>query len=47
MTGLDVNKERLLEVVCIVTDGQLNELDEGVSYVIRTSKEHLDAMGPW
>lgn len=47
MTGLDASVERLIEVACIITDGDLNELDEGVSYVIRTEKKHLDAMGEW
>jgi oligoribonuclease len=47
MTGLDIKKERLLEVACIVTDGQLNKLDDGISYTIRTDKHVLDAMGPW
>jgi len=47
MTGLDSEKERILEVACIITDAQLQPLDEGVSYVISTSKEVLDGMGEW
>jgi oligoribonuclease len=47
MTGLDIKVERLLEVACIVTDGNLEPLDEGVSYVIKTEKPVLDQMGEW
>ncbi|KAJ9474589.1 Oligoribonuclease, mitochondrial [Pseudozyma hubeiensis] len=48
MTGLSVEKgDRLLEVACIVTDGQLNAIDEGVSYVISTDKSVLDNMNEW
>lgn len=47
MTGLDVENDRLLEVACIITDGSLAPLDEGVSYVIRTEKAVLDSMNEW
>lgn len=47
MTGLDPHSDRLLEVACIVTDGQLQPVDDGVSYVIRTDKSVLEAMGEW
>ncbi|UZJ52296.1 hypothetical protein CBS101457_001616 [Exobasidium rhododendri] len=47
MTGLDIKFERLIEVACIVTDGNLVPLDEGVSYVIKTEKRILDEMGEW
>ncbi|PWN51026.1 ribonuclease H-like protein [Violaceomyces palustris] len=47
MTGLDLTKDRLLEVACLITDGDLNLLDEGVNYVIRTDKKHLDSMNQW
>ena len=48
MTGLDIVKgDRLLEVACIITDGDLNAVDEGVSYVIRTDKDVLDNMNAW
>lgn len=47
MTGLDPNSDRLLEVACIVTDGQLCPVDEGVSYVIRTDESVLESMGEW
>ncbi|PWN45294.1 ribonuclease H-like protein [Ceraceosorus guamensis] len=47
MTGLDPRTERIIEIACIITDGQLNELDEGVTYVIKQDKAVLDAMGEW
>lgn len=47
MTGLDPKKERLLEVACIITDGQLVPVDEGVSYVIQTDPAVLAGMDEW
>lgn len=47
MTGLDASVERLLEVACIITNENLEPLDEGVSYVIKTDKSVLDQMGEW
>ena len=47
MTGLDPNNDRLLEIACIVTDGQLRAVDEGVSYVIRTQPHVLQDMDEW
>ena len=35
MTGLDLNKDALVEVACIVTEADLTELDEGFQIVIR------------
>lgn len=60
MTGLDLSKDRILEIaVCshysalmrdlcssqvqiIITDGDLDPVDEGIEYVIRTDKDVLD-----
>lgn len=47
MTGLDARTERLLEVAVIITDGQLQPVDEGVSYVIQTPRNVLDRMDEW
>ncbi|KAN0062648.1 Phosphatidylinositol 3,4,5-trisphosphate-dependent Rac exchanger 2 protein [Thecaphora frezii] len=46
MTGL-LETDRLLEVAVVVTDGDLEPLDAGVSYVIKTQKQVLDGMGEW
>ncbi len=47
MTGLDYKNDVLVEVACIVTDGELNELHEGFSTVITTTQEKLDGMDPF
>ncbi|KAL7425226.1 Phosphatidylinositol 3,4,5-trisphosphate-dependent Rac exchanger 2 protein [Cryptotrichosporon argae] len=47
MTGLDLATDRIIEIAVIVTDGQLVPVDEGITYVIRTERAVLDAMGEW
>jgi oligoribonuclease len=44
MTGLDLARDALIEIACIVTDGQLNSLDDGVDLVIKPPAEALDHM---
>ena len=44
MTGLDLANDALVEIACIVTDGELNELDEGIDLVIKPPAEALDHM---
>jgi oligoribonuclease len=44
MTGLDLARDALIEIACIVTDGQLNAADEGVDLVIKPPAEALDNM---
>src|SRR5260370_27611204 len=44
MTGLDLARDALIEIACIVTDGQLAALDEGVDLVIKPPAEALDNM---
>jgi len=44
MTGLDLARDALVEIACIVTDGELNPLDEGVDVVIKPPAEALDGM---
>ncbi|MDY7025275.1 MAG: oligoribonuclease [Pseudomonadota bacterium] len=47
MTGLDPEKERIIEIATIVTDAQLNVLEEGPSLVVHQKNELLDAMDEW
>ncbi|CDJ47936.1 oligoribonuclease, putative [Eimeria brunetti] len=47
MTGLDPRKDRILEVACILTDGQLKRVQEGPTIVLHCPKEVLMEMGPW
>lgn len=44
MTGLDPSHDEICEIACIVTDGDLNELDEGISLVVKPSDGPLAAM---
>jgi oligoribonuclease len=44
MTGLDVANDALVEVACVVTDGDLTELDEGIDVIIKPPAEALDQM---
>jgi oligoribonuclease len=47
MTGLDAKKDVILEIACIITDGNLNVIEEGPSLVIYQSEEVLAAMDSW
>jgi oligoribonuclease len=44
MTGLDLARDALIEIACIVTDGQLNAVNDGVDLVIKPPAEALDHM---
>ena len=44
MTGLDLGHDELVEIACIVTDGDLHALDDGVEAVIRPSDSALETM---
>jgi oligoribonuclease len=45
MTGLDLANDALIEVACLITDGELNQLDEGIDVVIKPPQSALDQMG--
>ena len=45
MTGLDVEKDCLVEIAVVITDSELNILDEGLSVVIKPREESLAGMG--
>jgi oligoribonuclease len=47
MTGLDLRRDALIEVAALVTDAELNLLDEGVDVVIHTHDDVLDTMVPF
>jgi len=47
MTGLDPEKERIIEIATIVTDSELNTLAEGPVMAVHQSNELLDAMDEW
>ncbi|GAA3754775.1 oligoribonuclease [Spinactinospora alkalitolerans] len=45
MTGLDLERDALIEVACLITDSELNQLDEGVDVVVKPPQAALDQMG--
>lgn len=47
MTGLDPEKERIIEIATIVTDDRLNILAEGPELVVHQPQSLLDAMDEW
>ena len=47
MTGLDPNKERIIEIATIVTDCDLNIIEEGPVLAINQPTALLDAMDEW
>src|SRR2546428_11866139 len=47
MTGLDPDKDRIIEVAIVVTDSQLDILAEAPVLVVRQPDSVLDAMDEW
>src|ERR1043165_1575955 len=47
MTGLDPERERVIEIATILTDGQLHEIAVGPELVIHQPDEILAAMDDW
>jgi oligoribonuclease len=47
MTGLDTERDSLLEIAVIVTDKSLNILAEGPEFAIRHEESRLQAMDDW
>jgi oligoribonuclease (3'-5' exoribonuclease) len=45
--GLDHEKDVIIEIAVIITDGELAAVDEGINYVIKTDKSLLDGMDDW
>ena len=46
MTGLDLRRDALIEVAVLVTDADLNLVDDGLDIVIHAGDDLLDAMVP-
>jgi oligoribonuclease len=44
MTGLDIERDALIEIACLVTDGDLNLFDEGIDLIIKPPAEALETM---
>ncbi|MBI1870295.1 MAG: oligoribonuclease [Chlamydiae bacterium] len=47
MTGLDPEKERIIEIATLITDKDLNLLGEGPNLVIHQDAKVLDGMDEW
>ena len=47
MTGLDPEKERIIEIATIITDSNLTIVAEGPNLVINQPKELLNNMDAW
>ena len=47
MTGLNPEKEKIIEIATLVTDSDLNIIAEGPNLIISQPKEILDAMDEW
>lgn len=47
MSGLDAERERIIEIATILTDGHLNEIAVGPELVIHQPDEILAAMDEW
>lgn len=47
MTGLEVEKDRILEIACLITDNSLNIIAEGPNLIINQPNSLLDSMNEW
>lgn len=47
MTGLNITSDVILEIASIITDGNLNIIAQGPSFIINQPEEKLAAMGKW
>lgn len=47
MTGLDPDRDRIIEVAVVITDGQLNKIAESPALVVSQSDAVLDGMDKW
>ena len=47
MTGLDTFKDRIIEIATIITDKDLNILEEGPVIALKTPSDAIEAMDEW
>jgi oligoribonuclease len=47
MTGLDVKKDKILEIACIITNSKLDIVAKGPNLVIHATDEELNTMDEW
>lgn len=47
MTGLDVDKDKIMEIACLITDADLDVVATGPDIIIHQPNEILKNMNPW
>ncbi|OAJ37175.1 hypothetical protein BDEG_21238 [Batrachochytrium dendrobatidis JEL423] len=47
MTGLDLERDVIIEIACIITDGNLNAVQERYDLVLHQPKSVMDQMNDW
>jgi oligoribonuclease len=47
MTGLNLEKDRIIEIAVIVTDGALSTVIEGPNLTVRCPEEIINTMNRW
>ncbi|XP_077290787.1 oligoribonuclease, mitochondrial isoform X2 [Arctopsyche grandis] len=47
MTGLDINKDTIMEIGCAITDSELNVLAKGPNIIIHHDEKSLNSMDEW
>lgn len=47
MTGLDIEKDHILEIACVVTDENLNIIAKGPNIIINQPDSILNEMNDW
>ncbi|KIK22400.1 hypothetical protein PISMIDRAFT_102689 [Pisolithus microcarpus 441] len=47
MTGLNPKTDKLLEIAVLITNGNLELVDDGLQFVIQAKKSALDNMDEW
>jgi len=47
MTGLNPRTDKILEIAVLITNANLEIVDEGIEFVIHTEQEYLDRMDEW
>ncbi|TCD64551.1 hypothetical protein EIP91_003908, partial [Steccherinum ochraceum] len=47
MTGLNPRTDKILEIAVLITNGNLELVDDGIEFIVHTEKEVLDKMDEW
>ncbi|XP_066138084.1 oligoribonuclease isoform X2 [Euwallacea fornicatus] len=47
MTGLNVDKDKIMEIACLITDSNLNIIAESQDIIINHSEKTLNEMNEW